>query len=78
MKRRYREPPIKEAACHLQFAAGSPWDMTMPGLIYQEMRDRFPKLQEFGFRGGFSEGQAWELTGELVDYFGAATFTGVR
>ena len=43
-----------------------------------DMHDQFPKLEEFGFRGGFSEGQAWELTGELVDYFGAATFTGVR
>jgi len=43
-----------------------------------DMHDQFPKLEEFGFRGGFTEGEAWELTGELVDYFGAARFTGVR
>jgi hypothetical protein len=43
-----------------------------------DMHDRFPKLEEFGFRGGIPEGEGWELTGELVDHFGAANFTGVR
>ncbi|MFV9673684.1 MAG: hypothetical protein ACNYZH_10705, partial [Acidimicrobiia bacterium] len=42
---------------------------------FLDMRDRFPKLQEFGFRGGFPND---DLAIELVDNFGAATFTGVR
>ncbi len=42
---------------------------------FLDMRDRFPKLQEFGFRGGLPNDT---LAIELVDHFGAATFTGVR
>ena len=41
---------------------------------FLDMRDRFPKLEEFGFRGGsFSD-----LAFELVDHFGGARFRGVR
>jgi hypothetical protein len=42
---------------------------------FLDMVDSFPALREFGFRGGIPD---WELTGELVDYFGAANWLGVR
>jgi hypothetical protein len=48
-------------------------EMVCQGFL--DMRDRFPKLQEFGFRGGFSDD---DLAIELVDNFGAANFIGVR
>ena len=41
---------------------------------FLDMRDRFPKLEEFGFRGGSFSDVAFEL----VDHFGAARFSGVR
>ncbi len=42
---------------------------------FLDMVDQFPKLEEFGFRGGVP---FLPLTAELVDYFGAANWMGVR
>jgi hypothetical protein len=48
-------------------------EMVCQGFL--DMRDRFPRLSEFGFRGGFPDD---DLAIELVDHFGAANFAGVR
>jgi hypothetical protein len=42
---------------------------------FLDLADQFPKLKEFGFRGGFP---GPDLTGEFVDYFGAANWIGAR
>lgn len=42
MSRIYRKPPLIEALCEFQFAEEG-WDWTIPGLIYQELKERFPQ-----------------------------------
>ncbi len=46
MGRRYKNPPIIEAVCEFRFERGSPWDLTIPGLIYEKVRDGFPKRKQ--------------------------------
>jgi len=54
MGRKYRNPPIVEALCEFQFIPIQPWDMTIPGLLYEKIIDRFPiKQQQMGFGIGF-------------------------
>lgn len=42
MSRQYENPPIIEALCEFQFEPDTPWDIVMPGLIYDELRNLFP------------------------------------
>ena len=46
MDRRYKNPPIVEALCEFQFEPDSPWDLVMPGLVYEKVRDTFPKRRQ--------------------------------
>jgi len=46
MGRKYHNPPIIEALCDFRFEPGAPWDMAIPGLVYEKIRDRFPKRQQ--------------------------------
>ena len=43
MRRQYKNPPIKEAVCEFRFPSENPWDMAVPGLIYAERKDEFPR-----------------------------------
>lgn len=52
MVRRYRNSPIIEALCEVQFEPNSPWDMTMPGLIFEALRDGFPVKRQTKVLGG--------------------------
>lgn len=38
----YSSPPVQEAICELRLAANSAWDLTVPGRIFDEVRQRFP------------------------------------
>jgi uncharacterized protein (TIGR04255 family) len=50
VRRKYNRPPISEAICEFQFVAAKEWDWTIPGLVYQEIREEFPqKRQEKAF-----------------------------
>ncbi len=42
MSKKYKNPPIVEALCEFQFEPSTSWDLVMPGLIYDELRDIFP------------------------------------
>lgn len=42
MKNKYKKSPITEAVCEFRFDAGSPWDMAIPGLIYENIKQQFP------------------------------------
>ena len=54
MSRRYKNPPIVEALCEFQFIPGQPWDMTIPGILYEKIKEEFPeKQQPMGFGIGF-------------------------
>ncbi|MCH8295382.1 TIGR04255 family protein [Candidatus Poribacteria bacterium] len=46
MSRKYKSPPIIEAFCEFVFSSDSPWDLTIPGLIYEKIRKNFPKRQQ--------------------------------
>jgi len=43
MKRQYAHPPIVEAICEFRFEPDSQWDLTIPGLVYERMREQFPE-----------------------------------
>lgn len=46
MKNKYKKSPITEAVCEFRFDAGSPWDMAIPGLIYEKVKQQFPKRKQ--------------------------------
>ena len=43
MSIQYNNPPIREVVCEFRFEEGSPWDLSVPGLIYSKMADEFPR-----------------------------------
>lgn len=46
MTQLYQRPPILEALCELRFEETQPWDWTIPGLVYAELKSDFPKKRE--------------------------------
>jgi len=46
MGRKYKNPPVVEALCEFQFISEQPWDLTLPGLIYEKIKDEFPDKQQ--------------------------------
>ncbi|MBX7237690.1 MAG: TIGR04255 family protein [Caldilineales bacterium] len=46
MSRYYQNSPIVEAVCEFRFAPGQPWDWTVPGLVYDRLKDEFPKKRQ--------------------------------
>lgn len=46
MGRRYRKPPLEQFVCEFRFEPGSPWDLTIPGLIYERLQGDFPKRKQ--------------------------------
>lgn len=47
MSKKYNNPPIVEALCEFQFEPDPSyaWDLVMPGLIFDELQDTFPKRE---------------------------------
>lgn len=41
-RRQYRNPPIEEAVCEFRFVPGPTWNLTVPGLFYEKVRDSYP------------------------------------
>ncbi|MDI6802850.1 MAG: TIGR04255 family protein [Bacteroidota bacterium] len=49
MNRKYKNPPIVEALCEIQFISEKPWDLTIPGLFYEKVKELFPiREQQLG------------------------------
>ena len=46
MGRRYKNSPIIEALCEFRFEPSLPWDLAIPGLVYERVRDDFPKRRQ--------------------------------
>lgn len=46
MAPQYKNPPLVEALCEIEFEPGTPWDSALPGLIYNELRTEFPDRKE--------------------------------
>lgn len=41
-----KNPPLIEAACEFRFDLASEWDWTIPGLLFEKIRDEFPGRAE--------------------------------
>ncbi|MEH2458591.1 TIGR04255 family protein [Nostoc sp.] len=41
-RRDYLNPPIEEAVCEFRFAPSTEWNLTVPGLVYEKIRDSYP------------------------------------
>src|SRR5207253_5942587 len=46
MARTYNKPPLIEAVCDFRFSSSQPWDWTIPGLFYEQIRDSFPNKNQ--------------------------------
>lgn len=46
MPRKYDNPPLVEAVCEFQFLSDENWDLTFPGLIYERIKDGFPRKKQ--------------------------------
>jgi uncharacterized protein (TIGR04255 family) len=44
--KKYRNPPISEAVCEIRIVPGTPWDLAVPGMIYDRLKGRFPKRRQ--------------------------------
>ncbi len=40
---KYGKPPIAEVVCEFRFVPGIPWDAAIPGLVYAQLSQDFPK-----------------------------------
>lgn len=41
MGRKYANPPVVEAVCEFRLTPDTPWDITIPGLVYEKLREVF-------------------------------------
>lgn len=46
MARIYKNPPIIQAICEYSLEPTQSWDWTVPGLLYNQVKDSFPKKRE--------------------------------
>ena len=46
MARKYGNPPIIEAICEFRFDPASPWDLVIPGLLYERLKSSHPKRRQ--------------------------------
>jgi len=44
--RKYANPPILEAVCELRFGDDTQWDLTIPGLVYEKIKEQFPHREQ--------------------------------
>jgi uncharacterized protein (TIGR04255 family) len=46
MGRKYKNPPIVEAVCEYRLTQDTPWDLTIPGLFYERVKDDFSQREQ--------------------------------
>ncbi|MCD6518305.1 MAG: TIGR04255 family protein [Anaerolineae bacterium] len=67
-ERKYRHPPIVEVICEFRFKPSTPWDLIVPGLIYEKVKKVFPHrrpLKQIGTQFQLSPGEvAFQLLAE--------------
>jgi len=42
MSKKYKNPPILEVVCEFRFTLDTEWDITVPGLLYEKIKNDFP------------------------------------
>jgi uncharacterized protein (TIGR04255 family) len=74
MGRKYANPPIVEAVCEFRLTPETRWDLTVPGLLYEKLKESFPQkeqriIQEVELAQG-SEGLQQQIrTSERIMFF---------
>jgi uncharacterized protein (TIGR04255 family) len=46
LSKKYKNPPLVEALCEFRFEPDSPWDITVPGLIYERVKSTFKERRQ--------------------------------
>lgn len=46
MGRKYNNPPVIEAVCEFRLPPEIKWDLTVPGFIYEKVKDEFPHKEQ--------------------------------
>ena len=46
MARNYQKPPVREVVCEFRVPPELPWDMTVPGLLYEKLRELYPQKRQ--------------------------------
>ena len=46
MSKQYRNAPIIEAVCEFRLPSEVKWDLTIPGLLYEKIKDEFPNREQ--------------------------------
>lgn len=46
MGRRYANPPIEEVVCEFRLTHETRWDLTVPGLLYEKLKESFPQKEQ--------------------------------
>jgi uncharacterized protein (TIGR04255 family) len=62
MSNTYKHPPLREITSEFRFRPGEPWDPTIPGLLYEQLRGSFPNKRQ----GRRVEVQTRVVDGQLV------------
>jgi len=47
MGKRLRNSPLLESVCEFRFDPSSDWDMTIPGRVFERIKDKFPERSPF-------------------------------
>ena len=59
IRRAYRKPPIEQVVCEFKFDLSRDWDLTIPGILYEQIKKEFPiKKQTHSLELNVSPGSA--------------------
>jgi uncharacterized protein (TIGR04255 family) len=46
VSKKYSNPPLIEAVCEFRLTPNTPWDITIPGLLYEQLKVAFPNREQ--------------------------------
>jgi uncharacterized protein (TIGR04255 family) len=46
MGKKYANPPVEEAVCEFRMIPETRWDLTVPGLLYERLKETFPQKEQ--------------------------------
>ncbi len=75
MRKRYRKPPIVEALVEFRFDPSGNWDLTVPGIMYEQLKGRYPirrqvQQHDFNLTAGDSKLEGKVQTIERMQFLG--------
>jgi uncharacterized protein (TIGR04255 family) len=71
MTRKFKNPPLTEILCEIRFEADNPYDATLPGLLYSEFKDEYPKRSQrnIGIANPLKDNQAEIVVSPLAQFY---------